>query len=110
MITMLIFALIYYVTPDVEQRSFRWVTPGAFVGVLIWLIASVGFSAYISHVANVGTYFGAFAAPIVLLGWLWLTNVALLFGAEVDAEIERQRELGEGVPESETLNLPTKGS
>lgn len=109
-ITMLIFALIYYVTPDVEQRGFRWVTPGALVGVLIWLIASVGFSAYISQVADVGALFGAFAAPIVLLGWLWLTNVALLFGAELNAEIERQKELGEGVPERETLDMPTKGS
>jgi len=108
-VTMLTFALIYYVTPDVEQRSFRWVTPGAFVGVLIWLIASVGFSVYLSHVANVGALYGAFAGAIVLLGWLWLTNIALLFGAEFDAEIERQKELSEGVPESETLNLPSKG-
>ena len=107
-VTMLIFALIYYVTPDVKQRSFRWVTPGAFVGVLIWLAASVGFSVYISQVANVGALYGAFAGAIVLVAWLWLTNVALLFGAELDAEIERQRELGEGVPESETLNLPTR--
>ena len=107
-VTMLIFALIYYVTPDVKQRGFRWVTPGAFVGVLIWLAASLGFSAYISQVANVGALYGAFAGAIVLVGWLWLTNVALLFGAELDAEIERQRELGEGVPESETLNLPTR--
>ena len=106
--TMLIFALIYYVTPDVEQRAFRWVTPGAFVGVLIWLVASVGFSVYISQVANVGALYGAFAGAIVLVGWLWLTNVALLFGAELDAEIERQKELGEGVPERETLNLPTR--
>jgi membrane protein len=104
-ITMLIFALIYYVTPDVKQRAFRWVTPGAFAGVLIWLAASVGFSVYISQVANVGALYGAFAGAIVLVAWLWLTNVALLFGAELDAEIERQRELGEGVPESETLNL-----
>jgi membrane protein len=104
-VTMLIFALIYYVTPDVKQRSFRWVTPGAFVGVLIWLAASVGFSVYISQVANVGALYGAFAGAIVLVAWLWLTNVALLFGAELDAEIERQKELGEGVPESETLNL-----
>ncbi len=109
-VTMLIFALIYYVTPDVEQRSFRWVTPGAFVGVLIWLLASVGFSLYISHVANVGALYGAFTGAIILLGWLWLTNIALLFGAELDAEIERQKELSEGVPESETLNLPTKGN
>ncbi len=107
-VTMLIFALIYYVTPDVKQRSFRWVTPGAFVGVLIWLAASVGFSAYISRVANVGALYGAFAGAIVLVAWLWLTNVALLFGAELDAEIERHKELGEGVPESETLNLPTR--
>jgi membrane protein len=109
-VTMLIFALIYYVTPDVKQRSFRWVTPGAFVGVLIWLAASVGFSVYISQVANVGALYGAFAGAIVLVAWLWLTNVALLFGAELDAEIERHRELGEGVPESETLNLPTRAS
>jgi membrane protein len=107
-VTMLIFALIYYVTPDVEQRSFRWVTPGAFVGVLIWLAASVGFSSYVSQVANVGALYGAFAGAIVLVGWLWLTNVALLFGAELDAELERQKELGEGVPERETLNLPTR--
>jgi membrane protein len=107
-VTMLIFALIYYVTPDVEQRAFRWVTPGALVGVLVWFVASVGFSAYISQVANVGALFGAFAGAIVLVGWLWLTNVALLFGAELNAEIERQKELGEGVPESETLNLATK--
>jgi membrane protein len=107
--TMLIFTLIYYVTPDVEQRAFRWVTPGAFVGVLIWLIASAGFSIYISQVADVGALYGAFAGAIVLLAWLWLTNVALLFGAELNAEIERQRELGEGVPESETLNLPSRG-
>ena len=108
-ITMLIFALIYYVTPDVKQRAFRWVTPGAFVGsARSGSLASVGFSAYISQVANVGALFGAFAGAIVLVGWLWLTNVALLFGAELDAEIERQKELGEGVPERETLNLPTR--
>jgi membrane protein len=107
-ITMLIFTLIYYVTPDVEQRGFRLITPGAFVGVLIWLVASAGFSAYISYVAHLGALFGAFAGAIVLVGWLWITNVALLFGAEVDAEIERHRQLGEGVPEAETLNLPTK--
>ena len=107
-VTMLIFALIYYVTPDVKQRAFRWVTPGALVGVLLWLAASVGFSAYISQVANVGALYGAFAGAIVLVAWLWLTNVALLFGAELDAEIERHKELGEGVPERETLNLPTR--
>ena len=108
-VTTLIFALVYYVTPDVKQRAFRWLTPGALAGVLVWLVASLGFSAYISNVADVGALFGAFAGAIVLVGWLWLTNVALLFGAEVDAELERQKELGEGVPERETLNLEAKG-
>jgi membrane protein len=105
---MLVFAFIYYVTPDVQQRSFRWVTPGAVVGVLLWLIASLGFSSYVSNVADVGAIYGAFAGAIVLVAWLWLTNVALLLGAELNAEIERERELGEGVPRRETLNRPPR--
>ena len=69
-------------------------------------IASAGFSIYLSKVADVGAVYGAFAGAIVLVVWLWLTNVALLFGAELNAEIERQQELDEGVPEHETLDLP----
>jgi membrane protein len=107
-VAMLVFSFLYYVTPDVQQRSFRWVTPGAAVGVLLWLIASLGLSIYISNIADVGAAYGAFAAPIVLVGWLWLSNVALLFGAELNAEIERDQELEEGVPEHETLNRPPR--
>ena len=107
-VTMFIFAVIYYVVPDVEQRGFRWVSPGAVAGVLIWLAASLGFSTYISQVANVGAIYGTFAGAIILVGWLWLTNVALLFGAELNAEIERQKELGEGVAMADTLDLPAK--
>jgi membrane protein len=95
---MLVFAFIYYITPDVQQRSFRWVTPGAVVGVLLWLAASFGLSTYVSKVADVGAIYGAFAGAIVLVAWLWLTNVALLLGAELNAEIEREREPGGGVP------------
>jgi membrane protein len=109
-VTMLVFAVIYYFVPDVEHRGFRWITPGAVAAVLIWLAASLGFSAYISSVADVGAIYGTFAGAIILVGWLWLTNVALLFGAELDAEIERQKELGEGVPMEETLDLPVKTS
>jgi membrane protein len=105
---MLVFAFIYYVTPDVQHRSFRWVTPGVAVGVLLWLGASVGFSTYVSRVADVGAIYGAFAGAILLIAWLWLTNVALLLGAELNAEIERERELGEGVSQRETLNRPAR--
>jgi membrane protein len=107
-VAMLVFAFIYYVTPDVQHRSFRWVTPGAAVGVLLWLAASFGFSTYVSKLADVGAIYGAFAGAIVLVAWLWLTNVALLLGAELNAEIEREQELGEGVPQRETLNRPAK--
>jgi membrane protein len=109
-VAMLVFAYVYFVTPDVQQRAFRWVTPGAVVGVLLWLLASLAFSEYISSVADVGAVYGTFAGAIVLVAWMWLTNVALLFGAELNAEIERQNELGEGVPEHDTLNrAPRRG-
>jgi membrane protein len=90
---MLVFAFIYYVTPDVKHRSFRWVTPGAVVGVLLWLGASFALSTYVSRVADVGAIYGTFAGAIVLVGWLWLTNVALLLGAELNVEIERERKM-----------------
>ncbi|MBA3261269.1 MAG: YihY/virulence factor BrkB family protein [Thermoleophilaceae bacterium] len=108
-VAMLIFALIYYVTPDVKQRGFHWLTPGAAAGVLLWLLASLAFSKYVSRVADVGAVYGAFTGAILLLAWLWLTNVALLFGAELNAEIERQKQFGEGVPKRDTLNLPARG-
>jgi len=107
-VAMLAFSFVYFVTPDVKQRSWRWVTPGAVAGVLLWLVASLGFSTYISTVADVGAIYGTFAAPIVLVAWMWLTNVALLFGAELNAEIEREKELDEGVPEEHTLNRPAR--
>jgi membrane protein len=85
---MLAFAYTYWITPDRENRSFRWITPGAVVGVVIWLGASIAFSTYISSIADVGAVYGAFAGAIVLVGWLWLTNVALLIGAEINAHVE----------------------
>ena len=105
---MLAFSFVYYVTPDVQQRSKRWVTPGAVVGVGLWLLSSWGFSTYISRVADVGAIYGTFTGAIVLVAWMWLTNVALLFGAELNAEIERQKELGEGVAMRDTLNRPAR--
>lgn len=106
---MLVFSLVYYVTPDVKQRAFRWITPGAAAGVVVWIAASAAFSEYLGHFGSFNVTYGSFAAAIILLFWLWLTNVALLFGAEVNAEIERQKQLAEGVPEAETLDLPTRG-
>jgi membrane protein len=108
LVAMAVFAFIYYVTPDVQHRSFRWLTPGAVVGVLLWLGASYLLSIYLAELPSVGALYGSFAGAIVLVGWLWLTNVALLFGAELNAEIERSKELAEGVPDAATLDLPVR--
>jgi membrane protein len=105
-IALLVFSLIYYVTPDVRHRAFRWITPGAVVGVAVWLGASALFSTYLANFKSFNVTYGSFAAAIILLVWLWLTNVALIFGGEVNAEIERSKEIAEGVPEPLTLNLP----
>jgi membrane protein len=109
LMSMLAFAFVYYVTPDVRQRAFRWLTPGAAAAVVLWLAGTLAFSAYVSNVADVGAIYGAFAGAILLVAWLWLSNVALLFGAELNAEIERQKELSEGVPSRQTLNRPARG-
>jgi len=108
-VAMLAFAFVYYVTPDVRHRAFHWLTPGAAVAVLVWLAATLVFSAYVSSVADVGAVYGTFAGAILLVAWLWITNVALLFGAELNAEIEREKELAEGVPERLTLNRRARG-
>ena len=103
---LLAFSFIYYVTPDLQQLAVRWITPGALVGVAVWLAASAAFSSYLANFKSFNVTYGSFAAAIILLVWLWLTNVALLFGAEVDAEIERAKEISEAVPEQETVNFP----
>jgi membrane protein len=108
LVAMLVFSYLYYVTPDIQHRAFRWITPGAVAGVLLWLAASFGFSLYLSTIAQATALYGAFTAAIVLVVWLWLTSVALLLGAELNAEIERSKELHEGVPEADTLNRPAR--
>jgi membrane protein len=107
-VAMLVFSFLYYVIPDVQHRSFRWITPGSIVGVPLWLAVSFGFSTYLRSVGRVSAAYGTFTGAIVLVTWLWLTNVALLFGAELNAEIEREKELSEGVPERATLNRPPR--
>jgi membrane protein len=103
---LLVFSFIYYITPDVRHRGFRWIVPGALVGVGLWLLLSAGFSAYLDHFDSFNVTYGSFAAAIILLVWLWLTNLTLLFGAEVNAEIERAKQIADGVPEAEAMRRP----
>ena len=107
---MLVFAWIYFVTPDVEHRSWRWVTPGAFIGVVAWVTVSGLFARYVAEFPQLSAVYGAFAGAILLVAWLWLSAVSLLFGAELDAEIEREQELLEGKDPEETLAMPVARS
>lgn len=104
----LLVALLYYATPNVRQPRFRWVSLGAGVGILVWVLASAAFGLYVAHFGSYGKTYGSLAGVIVFLLWLWITNLALLFGAEVDAELERSRELQAGIAAEETLQLPPR--
>jgi membrane protein len=88
---MLIYAIVYYAAPNVEVRHFRWITPGAVVGVLLWIAASALFFVYVSNFSSYSATYGAFAGAIILLVWLWVTNLALLFGAELNAVVDLRR-------------------
>ncbi len=87
----LIYAVVYFAAPNVEVPRFRWITPGAVFGVLTWILASGLFFFYVSNFSSYSATYGAFAAVVILLVWLWLTNVVLLFGAELNAAIDVRR-------------------
>ncbi|MEU6841611.1 YihY/virulence factor BrkB family protein [Streptomyces sp. NPDC046716] len=98
-LVVLMMALLFWATPNVKGRGWRWVTPGGFVALLIWLVASAGFSVYVSGFSSYNKTYGTMAGVIVFLVWLWITNLALLLGLEFDAEITRQRAMVAGHPE-----------
>ncbi|KUH92674.1 YihY/virulence factor BrkB family protein [Mycobacterium sp. IS-3022] len=101
-------AILYYVTPNVEQPRFRWISGGAALAILVWVLASLLFGVYVANFGSYNRTYGALAGVIVFLLWLWITNLALLFGAEVDAELERSRQLQAGLPAEQELRLPPK--
>jgi membrane protein len=101
-------AVLYYSTPNVKQPKFRWISVGAGFAILIWLVASVLFGFYVSHFGSYNKTYGALGGVIVFLLWLWITNLALLFGAELDAELERGRQLQAGLPAERDLQLPPR--
>ena len=107
-VVMTMFAFLYYVAPNVRQPRFRWITPGGILGVLLWVAASAGFGVYIAHLDSYNATYGALASVIVFLVWLWITNLALLLGAEFDAELERERELAAGLPAEDRIQLPPR--
>ena len=90
------FSLPYWAAPNVKQPGFRWVSPGGVLGVVVWVVASAAFAFYVANFGSYNKTYGALGGVIVFLMWLWISNIALLLGAELNAELERGRRMAKG--------------
>jgi membrane protein len=100
-IVMLMLAVLYYAAPNAKLPGFKWISLGSVVAVLIWLVASAIFAFYVGNFGNYDATYGSLGGVVVFLMWLWLTNIAVLFGMQLNAERERSREIDRGVPGAE---------
>jgi membrane protein len=100
-VVMLMLAVLYWSSPNAKPAGFRWVSPGSVVAVVVWIVASAGFAFYVATFSSYNKTYGALAGVIVFLVWMWITNIAVLLGAELNAETERAREIEAGVPGAE---------
>jgi membrane protein len=96
-----IFSILYYASPNVKIRGFTWVTPGSIVALVVWVVASALFALYVSNFGSYDKTYGTLGGVVALLVWMWITNLAILFGHQLNAERERRIELAEGVPRAE---------
>jgi membrane protein len=101
-------AILYYASPNIRQPRFRWISVGAALAIVVWILASALFGLYVANFSSYNKTYGTLAGVIVFLLWLWITNLALLFGAELDAELERGRQLQAGLPAERELQLPPR--
>jgi membrane protein len=97
----LLLALLYWAAPNVRHPGFRWLTPGAVLAIVIWVAGSVGFTIYLANFDSYNKTYGTLAGVIIFLVWLWLTNLGVLLGAELNAELERGRQIEGGLPPDE---------
>jgi len=108
-LVLLIFGVLYYAAPNARVGGVRWVTVGAISALLVWIVASVVFAVYVANFSSYDKTYGALGGVVVFLLWLWLTNMAVLFGAELNAETERARQLHSGVPGADReLRVPER--
>ena len=102
------FSILYYASPNVRQPGFRWVTPGGVLAVVSWIVVSAAFGIYVANFGSYNKTYGSLGAIIIFLVWLWLTNVAVLLGAELNAELERGRQIEAGQPPDREPFLPPR--
>jgi membrane protein len=108
LIVAVMLAILYYSAPNVRQPGFRSVTPGSILGVAVWIVASAAFALYVANFGSYNKTYGSLGGIIIFLVWLWLTNVAALLGAELNAELERRRQIEKGVPPEREPFLPPR--
>ncbi|MGZ4248189.1 MAG: YihY/virulence factor BrkB family protein [Solirubrobacteraceae bacterium] len=101
-------AILYYAAPNVRQPGFHWVTPGGLIAVLLWIVVSALFALYVASFSSYNKTYGALASVIVFLVWLWITNTVILLGAELNAELERARQIEGGLPPDREPFLPPR--
>ncbi len=104
----LLFSILYYATPNVRQPGFRWVTPGGLLAVLLWILASAAFALYVANFSSYNETYGTLGGVIAFLVWLWITNIVVLLGAELNAEIERGRQIEAGQSPGREPFLPPR--
>ena len=108
-LVVVIFGVLYYTAPNARVSGVRWVSGGAIVALVVWIVASLAFALYVSNFGSYNKTYGALGGVVVFLLWLWLTNLAILLGAEFNAETERAKQLHSGVQGAEqNLQLPAR--
>lgn len=110
LVVILLVAVLYYATPNAKQPKFRWISLGALLAIVVLVVGTIGFGIYVANFSNYDRTYGSFAGVIIFLLWLWIANLALLFGAEFDAELERGRQLQAGIPAEAEIQLPARDS
>jgi membrane protein len=108
-IVLVILAVLYYIAPSARLPKIQWLSPGALVALVIWILASAAFGFYVANFGSYNKTYGTLGGAISLLVWMWITNLAVLFGQELNAEIERGRELTAGLPAERELQLAPRG-
>ncbi len=103
-------AILYYSAPNAKLPGFQWISPGSVVAVVIWILASAAFAFYVANFGSYGKTYGTLGGAVTFLVWMWITNLALLFGAELNAELERSRELAAGEPAEHAIQLPPRSA
>jgi membrane protein len=93
--------LLYYASPNAKLRGFRWVTPGCLVAMAAWAVVSAAFAFYVANFGSYDKTYGTLGGLVALLVWLWISNLAILFGHQLNAERERSAEIEEGTPRAE---------